>query len=483
MTTLTKLIDTLDAFTTAHYQLQRFKFEFAGELQPFAESDITFPILFAEIKDSSTRDGVDVYKLKLTVLDRIQNDRTNTLTNMSDTSLILKDIKKYFNTDDVDNDIFVLNNINCYPQNNYTTAKLQGYYADFDFEVSSFNKCDIPIGSMPAGGKACLDATVVNSDTSFEDTVESGSTLTLSDITVSTKFTDLTFPAAIDIDMSDYILEGGVATVNANGELVDTVDVGDTLNLNIIYENTDVVPITITGSNIIVPDVVVLPSNLIYIRPEPTGEVYVAGTATYPNGCDSWRVFTGTDISTQPTMGIPMLINKSKRYKIIPDNTFNHKWRYTGKTGGYWDVETSQYKNASGGVVDYATAFPDNYLIDHSTGLGWQTVANNTNVTWAVALTEIDALTFASFNDWFLPNLNEMTSVADYGYLATLGSTGDVNPIWNAAITNGTKWTATTRKGFNERAWVVGTDAGVYTGFVKINAMRYMACRYHFNNL
>jgi hypothetical protein len=32
--------------------------------------------------------------------------------------------------------------------------------------------------------------------------------------------------------------------------------------------------------------------NRIYQRPEPTGEQYVADNPLYPDGCDSWRVFT-----------------------------------------------------------------------------------------------------------------------------------------------------------------------------------------------
>ena len=426
---------------------------------------------------------MDIHNNQTFVENKNGMDSDNGLEIVSDMEQIGRDlltyIKDYLKEYDVS---LVEGSINFEELLNVTPDNISGTRLSLQLETDYVN-CSIPGINSFLGESSCAPAFLRNSNLSLNTQIPSGNLLTLSDITVSTKFTDLTFPAAVDIDMSDYILEGGVATINANGELVDTVDVGDTLNLNIVYENDDVVPISITGSNIIVPDVVVLPSNLIYIRPEPTGEVYISGSSSFPDGCDSWRVHVGLDISTQPTMGIPMLVDKTKRYKTIPNNTFGHKFRFTGKTGGYYDVETSQYKNASGAVVDYATSFPDNYLIDHSTGLGWETVANITNVTWQTALTEIDALTFAGFSDWFLPNLNELISVADYGYNATLGSTGDVNPIWNAAITNGTKWTATTRKGVETRAWVVGTDAGVYTGFLKTQAMRYMACRYHFNNI
>jgi hypothetical protein len=272
------------------------------------------------------------------------------------------------------------------------------------------------------------------------------------------------------------------ATVTVNGGAFDTVASGGTLDVEVEYETSLDNPIdSIVANKIIIVDPVVLPTNRIYLRPEPTGEIYVPASAFYLDGCDSWMIYNNIDPIVQTSSGIPMVIDKSKRWKLIPDNVFGHKFRFTGSTGGYYDPETLLFYDSDGTISTYASAFPSDYMIDNSTGLGWQTLGAISNFTFEGALANVASLSHAGFDDWFLPNLSQLMSVTDYGYNAPLGSTGDFNPIFTGGISNATKWTSTTIKGLETRVWIVQVIGAVPNNTLKTNITRYIAFRFHFS--
>lgn len=272
------------------------------------------------------------------------------------------------------------------------------------------------------------------------------------------------------------------ATVTVNGGAFDTVASGGTLDVEVEYETSIDNPIeSIVANKIIIVDPIVLPTNRIYLRPEPTGEIYVPDSPFYLDGCDSWMVHNNIDPIVQTSSGIPMIIDKSKRWKLIPDNVFGHKFRFTGLSGGYYDPETLSFYDSDGSISTYASAFPSDYMIDHSTGLGWQTSGGLTNINFSDTLANVASLSHAGFDDWYLPNISQLTSVTDYGYNSPLGSTGDFNPIFTGGITNGSKWTSTTIKGVETRAWTLQFNGQVVNNTLKTNITRYIAFRFHFS--
>ena len=272
------------------------------------------------------------------------------------------------------------------------------------------------------------------------------------------------------------------ATVTVNGGAFETVASGGTLDVEVEYETSLDNPVeSIVANKIIIVDPIVLPTNRIYLRPEPTGEIYVPASAFYLDGCDSWMIHNNIDPIVQTSSGIPMVIDKSKRWKLIPDNVFGHKFRFTGSTGGYYDPETLLFYDSDGTISTYASAFPSDYMIDNSTGLGWQTSGAISNFTFEGALANVASLSYAGFDDWYLPNLNQLMSVTDYGYNAPLGSTGDFNPIFTGGISNATKWTSTTIKGLETRVWIVQVIGAVPNNTLKTNITRYIAFRFHFS--
>jgi hypothetical protein len=272
------------------------------------------------------------------------------------------------------------------------------------------------------------------------------------------------------------------ATVTVNGGAFETVASGGTLDVEVEYETSLDNPVeSIVANKIIIVDPIVLPTNRIYLRPEPTGEIYVPASAFYLDGCDSWMIYNNIDPIIQTSSGIPMIIDKSKRWKLIPDNVFGHKFRFTGSTGGYYDPETLLFYDSDGTISTYASAFPSDYMIDNSTGLGWQTLGAISNFTFEGALANVASLSHAGFDDWYLPNLSQLMSVTDYGYNAPLGSTGDFNPIFTGGISNATKWTSTTIKGLETRVWIVQVIGAVPNNTLKTNITRYIAFRFHFS--
>lgn len=69
------------------------------------------------------------------------------------------------------------------------------------------------------------------------------------------------------------------------------------------------------------------------------------------------------------------------------------------------------------GEAYFANNFADNgngTLTDVSTGLTWHQELNDDEVTWEDALDYCENLTIAGYDDWRLPNVNELQSIVDY---------------------------------------------------------------------
>lgn len=212
----------------------------------------------------------------------------------------------------------------------------------------------------------------------------------------------------------------------------------------------------------------------IYLRPDPTGQ-----TTIYSTFDDGWKQANNADTYTPLASGVCMFLDPLKHFKTIPDNIFNHKFRWTGTTGGYWDPELVDYFDVDGISTTRALALPNDYVIDHHTGLGWKITDNGGNVTWQTSLTEISVLNFAGFTDWFLPNVKELHSIIDFSYINPLGQSYPSANIPFDLTSGGSKWSGTTYKAITDRAWFMGITGS--NGFqTKTLLTRYMSMRYHF---
>lgn len=113
---------------------------------------------------------------------------------------------------------------------------------------------------------------------------------------------------------------------------------------------------------------------------------------------------------------------------------------------GWWKGRLNA-NNKTRFIIKLIGAMPaDHIILDRATGLMWArdgnaAGCNNGNViTWANAITYANGLTFAGFDDWRLPNINELASIANYEVGAPC--------IWvvftNTKHTNCYYWSSTT---------------------------------------
>ncbi len=58
-------------------------------------------------------------------------------------------------------------------------------------------------------------------------------------------------------------------------------------------------------------------------------------------------------------------------------------------------------------------------IIDHTTGLSWQRLPDGKKRTWSEAIDYTDALELAGFNDWRLPEKQELQTILSYGKIPT----------------------------------------------------------------
>lgn len=169
---------------------------------------------------------------------------------------------------------------------------------------------------------------------------------------------------------------------------------------------------TITGKlpELLITEVIIIPDppQRIYRRPNPTGQRTI-----YEDYDDAWKVANNVDTYEPPLEGLPMQIDKNVFWKLTgTTNIFEHLFRWTGLTGGYYDPDTDEYKDVDGSTTTEALAFPDAYVIDHFTGLAFMNArlgqANLTSI-----LTQVNDYSIAGFDDFYLPNMNEYMSVSD----------------------------------------------------------------------
>jgi hypothetical protein len=489
MQTYNQIIKLNRQFADAHYQIKTFG---NGEAYNIVLHDkenwFTYPLMWMEDLSQNFNDNEFTYNFRVYFVAQVAQVRdeetdlesTNENEVKSDMIQCAQDLLSFWAKDTTYPELDLIKTGSIQTFTDKFSDRVTGCSVDLKLKQGfRYNKCAIPMsGVTPPPSVVCLPVQISINSVSFAE-LSSGASLDIPIQYENGTAVGTNVDGVITIPNPITCVD---ATVTVNGGAFETVASGGTLDVEVEYETSLDNPIqSIVANKIIIVDPVVLPTNRIYLRPEPTGEIYIPGSAFYLDGCDSWMIYNNIDPIVQTSSGIPMIIDKSKRWKLIPDNVFGHKFRFTGSTGGYYNPETLLFYDSDGTVSTYASAFPSDYMIDNSTGLGWQTLGAISNFTFEGALANVASLSHAGFDDWYLPNLSQLTSVTDYGYNAPLGSTGDFNPIFTGGISNATKWTSTTIKGLETRVWIVQVIGAVPNNTLKTNITRYIAFRFHFS--
>jgi len=152
-------------------------------------------------------------------------------------------------------------------------------------------------------------------------------------------------------------------------------------------------------------------------------------------------------------------------YTLKYDNAFGNRLRFTDINGNFT-------------VTDDPTIIPNltyRYIIDHLTGLGisHQITYIPNNITWNTAIDDSLSLSLYGFDDYYLPNINELYSLVDFE-----GSFYNIGITWCAG--NRIQWSSTTYKPNTANAWYLFT-LGSSSNTIKANANRnYFPIRQHY---
>lgn len=143
-----RVLQAIELFCQEHLQIKKFASDFPSQLPNLATVDEAYPVLFVSPSETifdvnATRYTIDVY-----CYDLIQKDRSNINTILSDTNLILNDLKKWMN----DGDVFAMENeeiATAVPINNGLLDYAAGWVMTLSIDADTYTVCEIPFNNIP----------------------------------------------------------------------------------------------------------------------------------------------------------------------------------------------------------------------------------------------------------------------------------------------------------------------------------------------
>jgi hypothetical protein len=158
----------------------------------------------------------------------------------------------------------------------------------------------------------------------------------------------------------------------------------------------------------------------------------------------------------------------STTYASSTDNAWAVLFRNGGIVTNRNDKSDSYSVRAVRGEPWALADFVDNgngTVTDTATGLMWQQ-AESDEMWWEEAVTYCEQLELAGYDDWRLPNINELQSIVDYNKVASEEDPAiDTNFFPN--LLGNSYWSATTYTRFTDQAWLVDFFTGNYGNFGK----------------
>lgn len=143
-----RLLNTIEYFSKNHRQIRRFGSDFVENLQNFATDTEQYPILYVVPNDSIFNENTTTFTIDIYCLDIIQKDRSNINNILSDTNLILSDLKKWI----LDGEVYVfdvINNPTVTPLNNALLDYCAGWFMTLEVDCPTYGVCEIPFIDEP----------------------------------------------------------------------------------------------------------------------------------------------------------------------------------------------------------------------------------------------------------------------------------------------------------------------------------------------
>jgi hypothetical protein len=216
--TLITLRDALQAFADGHGQIQRIFFGADDKRAPVLTDAELFPTLYVAPIDVLVGQAHNTHRLRIYVYERLDSAASDEWENANDTSLILRDIRVWWNAYGID-DILISEDPTGTFKTDSELDNLVGYYAEFLFEIPSHGRCDVPVSIEPIEPIVCAPANYVveyaNGDPIESGTIPSGG------------FEMVIVPNCPAVDPSDVYINGVEIGTTTNGEQFDiTVEQG-----------------------------------------------------------------------------------------------------------------------------------------------------------------------------------------------------------------------------------------------------------------
>ena len=122
-------------------------------------------------------------------------------------------------------------------------------------------------------------------------------------------------------------------------------------------------------------------------------------------------------------------------------------------------------------LADFIRDESKEIVIDTTTNLMWQDDSNASSLqtNWSDAIAYCENLTLGGYDDWYLPNFNELFMLADRSIYDPA-----LSPVFKN-VSSSVYWSATTSANDNSYAWAVGFSSGYDNDDDKTNSY-YVRC-------
>jgi hypothetical protein len=450
--TLITLRDALQAFADGHGQIQRIYFGADDKRAPLLTDAELFPALYVAPIDVVVGQAHNTHRLRIYVYERLDSGASDEWENANDTSLILRDIRVWWNAYGID-EILISEDPTGQFKTDSELDNLVGYFAEFLFEIPSHGRCDVPVsiapipppvcapvtynveyangdpiesGSEPSGGNievivpnpVCAPSsfTLVNTDATVLDsgTIASGGSQTITAPDADISLNGVAFPS-IASGGSDNIevrqSTGSTLVGSQQGQhwriANTTVQLRDSANNNIGSANSYAAE---TSNNLTAPDgtVTIRRDGVFYatqaVRSNGSETVNVISAATTPKGrmpLKTWQTTpqgSGTDGDLEQGYGVSLL--------VLPyNNPFGTTERFTAPDG------SQTYTDAI--ACDWLTCNDSTntvLMVHFGSGAG-EVMATNRSL--AAAITYINGLTVGGYSGWNMINKNQLEFITE----------------------------------------------------------------------
>jgi len=309
-----------------------------------------------------------------------------------------------------------------------------------------------------------IDIPVINSDANAVGTVDPGVNVIIADSSIDINGTNyIRLPAEVNLD---------IPVINSNGDPIGSVDSGIGLNIE---------------------DSIVENSNASYTNQFPSGTTFVLPNInlTQPNG-DIQSNVSAIDLSC--TL-ISALATQDLNDDLTPTQINQIQRQQPTRTGQVVSFRTGDDGNLQMGIgASFATLSDNNifgdtkrftdelggqtytnkFVLDHLTGLMWY-VNVTISVNWNTAIDGAEASTQGGFSDWFLPNINQFSTILNFAN--SVGSLINYSPFNLTQTSTATRiWLSTTNAGSTTAAWTI-SDLQVFSSTTKTTSCSYIICR------